>query len=209
MNVEFNASQERYANFVLNEVEEIGQQQVIFGCGLTGVGKTTVLSEIAGEIERKGGKIVTLDYLINPKNKAEAINSERHLVTSMSPRDFEVSQNGLIDYLGLPFLGVRVMAMNPEETDAYIEELRKKTEGAQLPSGFSNEIIAALTMGVYGHINKYFEYKARGEFYQPSLIGDALRADMPEDFRSGPGFSHYLNTLTDLSQLWGRMGVGE
>jgi hypothetical protein len=97
--------------------------------------------------------------------------------------------------------------MSPEETNAYIEELRSKRAEGQLPSDLNNEMLAALTMGVYAHINKYFEFKDKGEFYQPSAIREALKADMPIGLVSGPGFQQYLNTLTDLSQLWGQMGT--
>jgi len=207
MPVEFNQSQERFAAITIDQATKTDKPRIIFGCGLTGVGKNTVLEEISPDLNRLGGKVVSIDYLLDPLNHPSIAGTDNHLVTSFTPKKFETVQTELVDKLGLEFVGVRVMTMTAEETLAYIDRMRAESNTVQGPEDLTDHNLALLTMGVYNHINKFFELKAKGEFYQPWYIKEVLRQDLPESLRSGAGFRAYLAQVSHLPQLWGQMGI--
>jgi len=211
MSVEFNASQHRFAEFVVHQVKQTDQPRVIFGCGLTGIGKKTVLSEISEEIRRRGGRIITLDSLLDKSNTSSMINSENHLVAAFTPSQFEVIKKettgeGVINQLGLGLVGVRVMTMTADEAQRYISGLRQSTGIERSDGELANEFLAALTMGIYAHINKYFELRKAREFYQPINIYNAIINDLPRHLKGSFAFTECLASYSDLYLLYGKMG---
>lgn len=207
MEIVLNESQQRFAAIVVDQLEKTDQSRIIFGTGLTGVGKNTVLSKLLPEIQRHGGQIVPLSYLLDPANEDHLKDAQTHYLTSFAPKDYDLIQDQIVNRLGLIVVGVKVKTMNLDEALKYIEQMRLETDAVRTTQDLEDRAIAALSMGVYGHINRYFELKKQGRFYQPRDIREALKVDLPDYLRSGPGFFQYLSQLTDIPQLWGQMGI--
>lgn len=206
MALEFSAAQERLAHIVMEQVRERDKSRVILACGLTGVGKKTVLTELEGEMGTEGMH-TSWRFLLDPNNRQLVKDSQTHFVTSCTPRELASAKELLVKDIGLTVVGVNVKPLTLDEAVAYIERLRHTYGLIKTAEDLSNDNLAALTMGIYGHINRFFELKAAGEFYHPRNIRDALKNDLPENSASGPQPYSYLDLYSNIPQFWSRTGL--